>query len=122
PVGNRQIFCEDLISQKRNGIAGLTGPGVVLVGGTYTYLLHSTTATGGYEQMETFIGFPSSGIRTLNIFAAYTVPTGATNDTVYADACGWQNDTNAGAAYNSCVGPCNFTGCKAGGSDIFTTY
>ena len=62
---SRQLFVEHLVSQNRNQITAITGPGgvaaetTVFVGQTYTYELHGSTATNGYEQLEAFVDFPN---------------------------------------------------------------
>jgi len=124
----REIFVEHLVSQNRNSVTAITGPGgigdppptTVYVGETYTYVLFSSTATGGYEQLETFLNLPDTIFQITAVSQTYTAPPNGTNDTVYADACGWQNDPTL-ANYRSCVGPPNFTGGKAGG-DVVTHY
>ncbi|HEX2089649.1 MAG TPA: DUF11 domain-containing protein, partial [Actinomycetota bacterium] len=127
PMG-REIYVERLVSQNRNSVQAITGPGgigdppatTVFVGETYTYKLFSKTATGGYEQLESFINFSNVVFQVLSVSSTYTAPPGATNDKLYADACGWENDP-ADPDYRSCVGPENYPGGKAGGT-IETTY
>ncbi len=117
----RQLFVEDLVSQARNSIEAITGPGgigdppatTVYVGETYTYQLHGSTAPNGYEQLEVFIDFPNVIFQVLSVDASFT--SGGSFDTVYADACTWDPDP-ASATYLSCTS----TG-KAGG-DIVLTY
>jgi uncharacterized repeat protein (TIGR01451 family) len=124
----REIYVEHLISQNRNYVTAITGPGgigdpaatTVYVGQTYTYKLFSSTATQGYEQLSTFLNFPNVIFQILSVNATYTAPAGGTNDTIYADACGWDNDPTS-PTYRSCVGPTNYSGGKAGG-DVVTTY
>jgi LPXTG-site transpeptidase (sortase) family protein len=127
PMG-REIYVERLVSQNRNSVQAITGPGglgdppatTVFVGETYTYKLFSSTATGGYEQLESFINFSNVIFQVLSVSTTYTAPPGGTNDKIYADACGWENDPTD-PDYRSCVGPVNYPGGKAGG-DIVTTY
>ncbi|MDP8956615.1 MAG: sortase [Actinomycetota bacterium] len=127
PIG-REIYVEQLVSQNRNSVQAITGPGglgdppatTVFVGETYTYKLYSSTAPGGYEQLESFINFSNVIFQVLSVSTTYTTPPGATNDKIYADACGWDNDP-ASPTYRSCVGPVNYPGGKAGGN-IVTTY
>jgi uncharacterized repeat protein (TIGR01451 family) len=124
----RELFVEHLVSQNRNQVQAITGPGgigdppptTVYVGQTYTYMLFSSTAPGGYEQLESFLDFPNVIFQILSVATTYTQPVGATNDKIYADACGWQNDPTL-ANYRSCVGPPNYAGGKAGGN-IVTSY
>ena len=117
---DRQIYIERLVSQNRNQINSITGPATVYVGETYTYVLDAKTATNGYEQLEVFIDFPNNIFQIVSVDVTYTAPTGATNDTLYADACGWDPDP-ASTDYLSCVGPENYLGGKAGGNTV-TTY
>ena len=117
----RELYVEKLISQNRNSVNSVTGPTSVLVGSTYTYTVSSSTAPGGYEQLSSFLDWPGAIFEVQSVAVTYTAPTGGTNDTVYADACGWQNDPTLVGTYRSCVGPANYAGGKAGG-DILTTY
>lgn len=124
----REIFVERLVSQNRNTIDSITGPGgigdppatTVIVGQSYTYKLFSSTATQGYEQLEVFLDFPNIIFEVLSSDSVYSAPSGATNDTVYADACGWDPDPTS-LTYLECVGPPNYGSGKAGGT-IETTY
>lgn len=124
----RELYVEHLVSQNRNHVEAITGPGgigdppptTVYVGQTYTYMLFSHTAPGGYEQLESFLNFPNVIFQVVSVATTYDTPPGATNDKVYADACGWQNDPTA-PNYRSCVGPVNYAGGKAGGN-VVTTY
>lgn len=120
--GPREVFVEKLVSQNRNSIIPpITGPTAVNVGQTLTYVLVAATATGGYEQLEAFLTFPTSILRVISTTTTYSEPAGATNDKLYADACGWDPvPTNVGT-YRSCIGPENFEGGKAGGA-VQTTY
>ena len=135
---NRELYVEKLISQNRNAVLGvsgsalttapsLSGPGAatVVVGQIYTFRVRSKTATGGYEQLEAFMTFPATLFRVLSTTAVYAQPTGATNDTLYADACGFDNNIGprpSTGTYLSCVGPVGYAGGKAGGSPIVTDY
>jgi uncharacterized repeat protein (TIGR01451 family) len=116
----REIYVEHLISQNRNAVIGITGPSTVYVGNTYTYVVDSSTATQGYEQLSSFLNWPGAIFEVQSVSATYSAPAGATNNTVYADACGWENDPTD-ADYRSCVGPTHYTGGKAGGT-LHTTY
>ncbi|MBI3913570.1 MAG: hypothetical protein HY327_05220, partial [Chloroflexi bacterium] len=116
----RELYIEHLISQNRNSVTAISGPTTVVVGQTYTYTVNSDTAPGGYEQLESFLNFPNIIFQLVSVAATYTAPAGATNDKVYADACGWDN-VPASGTYRSCIGPENFTGGKAGGT-LVTTY
>ena len=116
----REIYVEQLVSQNRNSTQSVTGPSSVVVGQTYTYVMNGKTATGGYEQLESFLNFPNTMFQVLSVSTTYTAPSGATNNKIYADACGWDNDPTS-ASYRSCVGPVNYSGGKAGGT-LQTTY
>jgi uncharacterized repeat protein (TIGR01451 family) len=117
----REVYVEKLVSQNRNTIDSVTGPTTVTVGNTYSYVFSSSTAPGGYEQVSTFLNWPNSIFQIQSVSATYTSPSGGTNSTIYADACGWQPDPSVVATYRSCVGPVNYTGGKAGGTMV-TTY
>ena len=117
----RELYVEKLVSQNRNGVISIVGPTTVTVGNSYTYTVTSKTATGGYEQLSSFLDWPGAIFDVQTVSASYSVPVGATNTTVYADACGWDNDPASGT-YRSCVGPVNYAGGKAGGNPITTTY
>ena len=56
----------------------------------------------------------------MSVSTTYTSPSGGTNNTIYADACGWQPNPIA-PNYKSCVGPVNYPGGKVGGTMV-TTY
>jgi uncharacterized repeat protein (TIGR01451 family) len=124
----RELFIEHLVSQNRNSVQAITGPGgmgdpaptTVYVGQTYTYVLYSSTATGGYEQLESFINLPATIFQILSVTQTYSTPPGATNDTLYGDACGWDNVPTS-PTYRSCIGPVNYPGGKVGNS-VVTTY
>ena len=119
----RQIYVEKLVSQSRNVIDAITGPGnppapaptTVYVGETYVFQLWGSTATNGYEQLETFLNFPNLIFRVTDVSATYSTTPISTNDSVYADACTWNPDPTSGT-YRSCLA----TG-KAGG-DIVVEY
>jgi uncharacterized repeat protein (TIGR01451 family) len=119
PTG-REIYVEKLVSQNRNSVLGITGPSTVYVGQTYQYTIDASTATNGYEQLEAFLSLSNVIFRILSVSTTYSAPTGGTNDKIYADACGWQNNPT-GASYRDCVGPENYSGAKAGGT-VRTTY
>ena len=116
----RELFIERLVSQGRNDIRSIIGPTTVYVGNTYNYTVNAETAPGGYEQLEAFLHLSNIIFQVQNVSTTYTTPTGATNDKVYADACGWNNNPLS-PTYRSCVGPTNYSGGKAG-DIISTTY
>ncbi len=120
----REILVEKLVSQNRNSVTeiklnGATVPfgGTVnlAVGNTYTIELIASTATNGYEQIESFINLPNVIFQTLSVSSTYTAPTGYTGDKLYEDGCGWEPDP-ASVNYRSCLG----TG-KTGG-DVTLAY
>jgi uncharacterized repeat protein (TIGR01451 family) len=117
----RELYVEHLVSQNRNAVISFSGPTTVELGQTVTYTVTTKTATQGYEQLEGFSTFPTSIFRIVSTATTYSAPTGATNDTLYADACGW-DAAPASGTYRSCVGPEGYTGGKAGGNPITTTY
>ena len=110
----RELFAEQLLSQRRNFIRSITGPTTVYVGQTYQYTLVASTATQGYEQIEAFLDLPNVIFQVVGISTTYSAPAGATNDKFYADACGWDNNPLS-PTYKSCIGPANYPGDKAGG-------
>jgi hypothetical protein len=131
---DRELYVEHLVSQHRNGVDDITstaidtmpsssapGHATVEVGETYVFHVSSHTATGGYEQLESAVDFPSSIFRVRDVSASYSVPTGATNIGMYADACGWDPSTLS-ASYRSCIGPEAYAGGKAGGKTIEMDY
>jgi hypothetical protein len=99
----------------------MAGPTSVRVGATVTYTVTTKTATNGYEQLVAETEFPPSMFDVLSTSSTYPVPAGATNDRLYADACGWDTVPTS-PTYNSCIGPAGFSGGKAGGNPIVTTY
>lgn len=86
---------EKLVSQNRNSVLTVSGATSINVGSTQTYTVTSSTATGGYEQLENLSWFTGSIFDLLNVACTYSAPTGATNDRIYADACGWNPTTRA---------------------------
>jgi len=65
--------------------------------------------------------FPTSIFRVVSTAPPYSSPSGATNTTLYANACGW-NPVPGTTKYLDCIGPNGYTGGKAGGNPITTTY
>lgn len=101
----RELYIEKILSQNRNSDLSISGPATVQVGGTYTYHLTSSSSPGGYDELESFLTF-SVNYRIVSIATTYTTPVGGTNDKIYADSGGWQNDPTS-ANYLSAVGPVN---------------
>ncbi len=126
PLG-RELFVEDLIRQNRNSVISIAGPTTVVVGNTYTFTTQSRTAPGGYEQLASFLDWPGTIYEVQSVSVTYTAPPGATNDSVYADACGWVDDPDDVDYWRSpgpndpCANTDNYPGGKAGGT-INTTY
>jgi uncharacterized repeat protein (TIGR01451 family) len=125
PAG-RVLYVEKLISQNRNGVDSFTGPAVLYVGQTVTYTVNGHTATGGYEQVEFAPVLPVL-FQMLRVSVSMAVPTGGVNSSVYADACGWENDpTNPDYWRASNSDECHltdqYTGGKAGGDPVSLTY
>ena len=77
----------------------------LVVGGTYNIELIASTATNGYEQIESFINFPNTIFQVNNVVATYTANAGTDPDALtklYADGCSWENDPNS-PNYRSCL-------------------
>ncbi len=116
----RELYVEHLVSQNRNSVTSVTGPTTVVVGNTYTYVLTADTAPGGYPQLSSFLNLSNSVFQIVSVNTTYTAPAGATNNTIYGDACGWQPNPSL-PNYRSCVGPNNYSGGDVGGT-VVTTY
>jgi uncharacterized repeat protein (TIGR01451 family) len=90
----------------------------LVVGQTYTIELVGSTATNGYEQLESFINFPNTIFQVLSVSTTYSADSSAyvsnPNNKLYGDGCKWENDPNS-PYYRSCrdVG-------KIGGSVVVT--
>lgn len=121
----RQLVVEYLVSQSRNAILDMQygtdgvaftsvasgGTMTLAVGETYFIKLVASTATQGYEQLESFVNFPNTVFQILSVASEYSAPADpTTGDTLYSDACGWDADPNS-PNYLSCLGEG-----KAGGS------
>ena len=146
PAG-RELYIERLVSQNRNGTTEVTASGAnctgggdpcvtpltctMAIGSTATFTFNSFTATGGYEQLSAFANWPNDLFEIQSVSAQYAEPAAPeynANTTIYADACGWNNDP-ASPNYMKGTGGnpgCNLTdmydGGKAGGDPIVTTY
>ena len=101
---NRSLYIEKLNSQNRNTVGGLFGPTSLQVGGIYTFNVLWSTAPGGYEQLEHFVNLANTSFRLLSSYSVYDQPVAAVNTTIYADACGWDNNVLS-PTYQSCIGP-----------------
>ncbi len=124
----REIYVEHLVSQARNATTDIQldgtsiaagGSMTLLVGETYDITLIGSTATNGYEQIETFINFPNTIFQVLDVETTYTADTSpnlsSPDDKLYGNGCTWENDPNS-PNYRACLG----VG-KAGGN-ITVTY
>ena len=111
----RELYVEYLISQNRNSVIDveLDGDSVpaggtmdLLVGETYTISLDATTATQGYEQIESFIHFPNTIFQVISVNTAYSADSSAhvdnPNDKLYGNSCLWENDPD-NPNYRSCL-------------------
>ncbi|MCH8875205.1 MAG: DUF11 domain-containing protein [Chloroflexi bacterium] len=110
----REIFVERLISQSRNSTDDVKldtvsvppgGTMTLVVGGTYNIELIASTATNGYEQIESFINFPNTIFQVNSVTATYSANGGTDPDALtklYADGCSWENDPNS-PNYRSCL-------------------
>ena len=110
----RELIVEDLVSQNRNDVVAFTGPTAVFVGEEFTwdFVLDSSTATQGYEQLTTWSNFPPTNFRYLTTNVTYSAfPTGqpATVTSFYADGCTWDNDPLS-PDYLSCLGTGKYGG------------
>jgi uncharacterized repeat protein (TIGR01451 family) len=110
----RELYVEHLISQSRNHILDVKlngtsipngGTMTLVVGQTYTIDLVGSTATNGYEQLESFINFPNTIFQVQSVSTTYTADTSIwvanPNNKLYGDACLWENDPNS-PYYRSC--------------------
>ena len=129
----RELYVEHLISQNRNAtlgvqygtsLASLTsvaagGTMNLFVGQTYFIRLLGSTATQGYEQLESFLTLSNTIFQILSVSTTYSANTSATvpvpNPSLYANGCQWENDPNS-PNYRACL-----ANGKAGGS-VTTTY
>ncbi len=113
----RKLFVEYLISQNRNATLDIKLDGVsvpaggtmaLVVGGTYEIELVASTATQGYNQIESFINFANTIFRINSVVTDYSAfPTPHTDpdwdNKLYADGCSWENDPNS-PNFQSCLG------------------
>jgi hypothetical protein len=111
----REIYVEHLISQSRNSTTDVlldtvsVAPGgtmTLMLGETYDIELEGSTATNGYEQIESYINFPNTIFQINSVASTYTANSGTDPDAaskVYADGCSWENDPNS-PNYRSCLG------------------
>ena len=123
----RQVYVEHLVSQNRNSVTDVVLDGVSIpaggtmnlnIGQTYTIELVGSTATNGYEQLESFINFPNTIFQVNSVSSTFTADAGTDPDAaskLYADGCTWDPDPTSGT-YRSCLGTGKY------GGDITVTY
>jgi LPXTG-site transpeptidase (sortase) family protein len=113
----RELYVERLISQSRNATyqvyldGKLIPPGGTLplmIGGTYDIRLVGYTATGGYEQIESYINFPNTIFSINSVSTSHSTINDLTPDSLaasrlYADGCTWENNPDS-PNYRSCLG------------------
>ena len=125
----RELYVEHLISQNRNGITSIKlddkeipagGTMTMMVGNTYKIELLASTATQGYNQLESFINISNTIFQIESVSTEYSSNTSSNvlspDDKLYADACLWENDPDS-PNYLSCTG-----GTDKSGGDIIVTY
>jgi LPXTG-site transpeptidase (sortase) family protein len=121
---NREIYVKRLTSSPKLSITSITGSTRLVVGQTYDITVNSSTVvddtTNPYQQLVHFINLPGEILRLVEVKTTYTLPAFATNDNIYADACGWEDDITS-PDYLSCVGPANYITGTVGGT-VVTTY
>src|SRR3990172_5423368 len=123
----RQIYVEHLVSQSRNYTTDVKLDGVsiaaggtmtLVVGNTYTIELIASTATNGYEQIETFINLANTIFQINSVATTYSADGGTdplADEKLYADGCDWENDPNS-PNYRSCLGVGKY------GGNVTVTY
>lgn len=97
----------------------INGPSNVSVGETVQYSLRYSTIPV-FQQIMHFINFPSDRFRIKSVAVSYLVPTNGTNNAIYADACGWDENPTS-STYMTCAGPTPINypdGVVAGGVEI----
>ncbi len=100
PMG-REIFVERLIQSDSLTVTNFTGPTTLLVGQTYQLEVISNASNVRYEQLEHYLNFTSESFRISQVEARYTHPFAATNNKLYADACGWEDNISR-PEYRTC--------------------
>lgn len=111
----RELFVQGLESKGVVLEADITGPGTVVVGQSYTYMVETVMELDASEQLVHFLDFPNTIFQIEAITVAYTIPENGEDTKFYADACGWDPDPES-ASYRTCIGPENLPGGKAGGT------
>ena len=117
------MFVEHLVSQSRNynqdvkisttGLSGsfstipAGGTMTLMVGGTYWIELDASTATNGYEQIESFINFPNTVFQVLAVTTTYSANSSGNipspDNKLYGNGCSWENNPYD-PSYRSCLG------------------
>ncbi|MGD8864929.1 MAG: hypothetical protein PVI81_05020, partial [Anaerolineales bacterium] len=119
----RELFVEYLISQSRNSTLNVYlgadpipagGTMDLVVGNTYDIRLQASTATNGYEQIESFINFPNTIFQINSVTTTYTANDATSPDPdagskLYADGCNWENNPND-PNYRTCLGTGKYGG------------
>jgi len=99
----REIYVVALNQETNNNLSPISGPTVVNVGEIVEYSIQQSTIPD-YQQLMSFINFPTDIFQILSVSITYGTPTNLTRNQVYADACGW--DSNPGSAtFLQCIGP-----------------
>jgi len=134
----RRLHVGSLVSQSRNSVNNMYlstteppaegpygtaiangGAMTLMVGDTYWITLAASTATNGYEQIQSFINFPNIIFQILAVTTTYTADTSDNvdnpSDMLYGDGCVWDSDPTS-PNFMSCLS----TG-KVGGT-VITTY
>jgi LPXTG-site transpeptidase (sortase) family protein len=124
----RELYVEYLISQSRNSTDAVYLDGVYVpnggtmtltVGSEYEIMLEGSTATNGYEQIETFLHLPNTIFQVLSVSTLYAADSSDyvdnPNDKLYGDSCYWENDPDS-PNYRSCLDV------GKNGGDIVVTY
>lgn len=70
----------------------IEGPTTVYVGQSYDFVVRRGSIPD-YGALEHSVYFPNSIFRILEISATYARPPGARNDSMYKDACGWDDES-----------------------------
>lgn len=99
----REIFVVAYNNSQDIILGKISGPTNVTVGETVQYKLQYSTIPV-FQQLMHFINFPSDRFRIRSIAVSYLIPTNGTNNTVYADACGWDDNPDS-LNYMTCAGP-----------------
>jgi len=102
---NREIFVVRLIPLDSLNVERPVGPTQVYLHQVYTYVMQGSLSSTNYQQLENFINYTNNKLRVLSVKSSYQFPPDTKNDSVYVDACGWQDDPVITGTYLTCVGP-----------------